>query len=75
MIRTCERCGLNYPASGKHNCSRLSPEAANENSNIVEFDEKAWRRGYMREYMRRRRARLRVATDGGVVANQEGREA
>ena len=72
MIRTCERCGLNYPANGKHNCSR--PKAANENCNIVEFDEKAWRRGYMREYMRRRRARLRVVVDGGVVAHQERSE-
>jgi hypothetical protein len=71
MIRTCERCGLNYPASGKHNCSRLPPKAANENEMKVLL----WRRGYMREYMRRRRARLRAAVDGGVVANQEGREA
>jgi hypothetical protein len=70
MIRTCERCGLNYPASGKHNCSALPPKPANQNDKQLKV--LLWRRGYMRDYMRRRRARLRVVTDGGVV---EGREA
>jgi hypothetical protein len=134
MIRKCASCGLNYPASGKHNCSD-APKAANENSNVLEWGETAWRREYMRDYMHKRRLRQTamaadpsaadvqraivllkqgldafveamtgggplkwdrfiskvgrarevlsrvsdraypVVTDGGVVANQEGREA
>jgi hypothetical protein len=53
MIKTCERCGLNYPTSGKHNCSCIPPSPANENENKV----LVWRRGYMREYMHKRRLR------------------
>ena len=33
------------------------PPAANDNQ---PFDEKAWRKNYMREYMRRKRERLRA---------------
>jgi hypothetical protein len=53
MIKTCERCGLNYPASGKHNCSIVPPKAANENEEKILL----WRRGYMRDYMYKRRLR------------------
>jgi hypothetical protein len=57
MISRCERCGQNYPDSAGHICSGQGTVPANENQNKVLI----WRRGYMREYMRKRRERLKGA--------------
>ena len=60
MITRCQRCGQDTPAGVEHNCSLLTP--ANESERKARI--LLWRRGYMRDYMRRRRAGERMA-DGG----------
>lgn len=46
----CEKCGRKHPLD--------QPCAANDNQ---PFDEKEWRKVYMKEYMRKKRERLRAA--------------
>ena len=56
---TCERCGQSYPGGAGHQCP--SPEASNDNpGGRSRYDEKVWRRGYMREYMARKREKERA---------------
>jgi hypothetical protein len=49
----CDQCGQSYASGEAHAC-----QAVNDNVDKgppTPFDEKRWRRAYMREYMRRRR--------------------
>lgn len=61
MVRAkCRKCGQSYPKSAVHLCVGA---AANDNppDKVVPFDDKAWRRAYMRRYMRERRLKMREA--------------
>jgi hypothetical protein len=49
----CEKCGHDHAAN------EICVKAPNANDN--HFDEKKWRKDYMREYMRKKRERLREA--------------
>ena len=60
MIVRCQLCGQNVPEGVEHNCSLLTP--ANESERKARI--LLWRRGYMRDYMRRRREHERRATEG-----------
>jgi len=72
MIRErCEKCGESYPAGAPHECLP-APKPRPENDNHDDqgqppghFDEKAWRKSYMREYMRRKRERQRREKEQG----------
>lgn len=63
MVRVkCRNCGQSYPKSASHLCGPAEPPA-NDNppDKVVPFDEKTWRRAYMRRYMRERRLKMRKA--------------
>lgn len=63
MIRVkCDKCGQSYPQKAGHRCPAEGEPTPEANDNVdkgppVPFDEKQWRREYMRDYMRRRRKR------------------
>ena len=78
MIRErCEKCGESYPAGAPHECPLAAPPKPRpENDNHDDqapppdappghFDEKAWRKSYMREDMRRKRERQRREKEQG----------
>lgn len=50
----CEKCGHDHAAN------QICVQAPNANDNRP-FDEKQWRKAYMRDYMRKKRERLRAA--------------
>ena len=50
----CEKCGHDHAAN------QICVKAPNANDNTP-FDEKQWRKAYMRDYMRKKRERLRAA--------------
>ena len=53
--RRCEKCGESYPAAEEHECPPEPPEPPPGSH----YDEKQWRKDYMRKYMRDKRERLR----------------
>ena len=63
MVRVkCPKCGQKYPKSAGHLCGPEKPPA-NDNppDKVVPFNDKEWRREYMRRYMRERRLKMREA--------------
>lgn len=61
----CERCGETVPEGETHQCEAPhndNPAPGHEAPDgTPPFDEKEWRKGYMREYMRRLREQKRGA--------------
>ena len=60
MVRAkCPNCGLKYPKLAGHLCAGEGEPPANDNpaDKVVPFNDKEWRRAYMRRYMRERRLR------------------
>jgi hypothetical protein len=56
----CERCGRTVREGETHQCA-VDPQNDNPAPQTPPFDEKEWRKAYMREYMRRLREQKRGA--------------
>jgi hypothetical protein len=57
----CERCGQTVPEGEAHQCADRPHNDNPPPAGTPPFDEKEWRKGYMREYMRRLREQKRGA--------------
>jgi hypothetical protein len=56
MVRVkCPKCGQAYPKGAGHMCDGKEPGNDNAPQDLAPYDDKAWRREYMRRYMRQRR--------------------